>query len=569
MNYECDVLILGAGAAGIGAARQLLEDSEKNASTYTLKVVVLEARDRIGGRTWTSDELRLCGGSPELDHGGKWIHGGDSSTANPMTELAARYQIPTMAWNDDNNIDDFRKKKRRCGNIKRVVVNAESSGEKMKSVVPSREAETASKRLYKQLCQMGRGSLIAPLKNNLSVETSYKDCLLEIANKEMPGKSFAEWLEAKTRNTLVAAENPIKKVTPLLIAETIALLRHRVYHCLESYEGCRLDEGSLLHTMAGTILPGGNADVAGGYGKLVQTLATSVSMDIRFGHRVLSIDRTSSVEQLRDDNPQGVVVVCEAEEEGSKSEKRFVARLGCIVTLPLGVLQSSVANPKVRGPVFVPPLPGMLLGAIDRLGVCLMNKIEMLFPSQWWPDGTGFLTIASENGNANDFPLGNMPWSHWIVEEDDPPILVCYATGVFAERIETMTNEEIETEGVEALRLAFLDDVMDNDHCNTTHGIAYIPDPVRTHVTRWRSDPFARGSWTVFKAGTKGMEDVHAFQQFNSKQRGVGNLYFAGEHTCDGSVDGLDIGTVHGAYLSGTLAAKELLVHSRTKSANS
>ena len=42
MTDESDILIVGAGAAGLAAAREL--------SFSKLSVVVLEARDRIGGR---------------------------------------------------------------------------------------------------------------------------------------------------------------------------------------------------------------------------------------------------------------------------------------------------------------------------------------------------------------------------------------------------------------------------------------------------------------------------------------------------------------------------------------
>ena len=69
MAEHCDVLIIGAGAAGIGAARQLLGDGGATASP---RVVVLEARHRAGGRAWSSDELRC---RLELDHlCGEWIH---------------------------------------------------------------------------------------------------------------------------------------------------------------------------------------------------------------------------------------------------------------------------------------------------------------------------------------------------------------------------------------------------------------------------------------------------------------------------------------------------------------
>lgn len=67
------VIVIGAGLAGLSAARDL--------QAAGADVVVVEARDRIGGRIWTSHHW------PDLpmDLGASWIHGVEG---NPLTELA-------------------------------------------------------------------------------------------------------------------------------------------------------------------------------------------------------------------------------------------------------------------------------------------------------------------------------------------------------------------------------------------------------------------------------------------------------------------------------------------------
>lgn len=65
------VLVLGAGVAGLAAAQQL--------QAAGAEVIVLEARDRIGGRTTT-----LVREGFSLDLGASWIHG---LRDNPLTEL--------------------------------------------------------------------------------------------------------------------------------------------------------------------------------------------------------------------------------------------------------------------------------------------------------------------------------------------------------------------------------------------------------------------------------------------------------------------------------------------------
>ena len=76
-----DVIVVGAGAAGLAATRTLTERG--------LSVVALEARDRIGGRAWTDSETF---GVP-FDRGCAWLHSGD---VNPWRPIAARLGLTVI-----------------------------------------------------------------------------------------------------------------------------------------------------------------------------------------------------------------------------------------------------------------------------------------------------------------------------------------------------------------------------------------------------------------------------------------------------------------------------------------
>ena len=79
MGESYDVLVIGAGPAGISAARALQEAG--------VSFVVLEARSRVGGRAFSSDSL---GANRILDHGARWIHGScaDNSMVKKVAEMS-------------------------------------------------------------------------------------------------------------------------------------------------------------------------------------------------------------------------------------------------------------------------------------------------------------------------------------------------------------------------------------------------------------------------------------------------------------------------------------------------
>jgi monoamine oxidase len=71
---DVDVAVVGAGAAGIGAARRLC-------AAGGVSVLVLEARQRVGGRVHT-----IAPAGFPLDRGAEWLHSADR---NPLSPIAA------------------------------------------------------------------------------------------------------------------------------------------------------------------------------------------------------------------------------------------------------------------------------------------------------------------------------------------------------------------------------------------------------------------------------------------------------------------------------------------------
>ena len=75
---EFDIAIIGAGAAGLAAGSE--------AQRQSLSFVLLEAKDRIGGRAHTESHSL---GFP-FDHGCHWLH---SASINPHREAADRFGV--------------------------------------------------------------------------------------------------------------------------------------------------------------------------------------------------------------------------------------------------------------------------------------------------------------------------------------------------------------------------------------------------------------------------------------------------------------------------------------------
>ncbi|WP_437285519.1 flavin monoamine oxidase family protein [Sorangium sp. So ce406] len=257
------------------------------------------------------------------------------------------------------------------------------------------------------------------------------------------------------------------------------------------------EEISLYYWDWGPRFDGPNVLFPQGYDRVTATLGSQ--LDVRTGHVAL---------QIRHDAAGVTVLTDQGDFEGDYA----------VVTLPLGVLKAAAVR-------FEPPLPAEKQGAIDRLGMGVLNKVVLRFPHAFWSDA-GVLYLGYIAQNAGEWST-NMSFH----EVDGRPTLVCFNTASHARDLEQMSDEAIIAAGMGVLRTMFG---------------ANIPDPESWLVTRWFRDPYARGSYSYMPPGAT--PDDH-----DELARPAGRLHFAGEATHKGHAS-----TVHGAYLSGVRAAQEI-----------
>ncbi|UCH24293.1 MAG: FAD-dependent oxidoreductase [Trueperaceae bacterium] len=247
-------------------------------------------------------------------------------------------------------------------------------------------------------------------------------------------------------------------------------------------------------------LPGGDLLLyGGGYNRLTDQLAQG--LEIRLNAAVTRIDYGGD----------GVVLTT-----GHGVERCERA----ILTLPLGVL-------KMGSIEFAPALPKHKSAAIERLGMGRYEKLALRFPRRFWP-----LTPHRFNYLSGEPPELFASWlnlAHYMGE----PVLMAYFGGERADHMNALADDALIEGAMVALEVMFG---------------ARVPAPEAFVRSRWRGDPFARGSYSFAKVGALQGDRRELAQGLQGK------LFFAGEATHPHY-----FGTVHGAYETGVRAAWEVL----------
>jgi len=265
----------------------------------------------------------------------------------------------------------------------------------------------------------------------------------------------------------------------------------------EISDGARLEEVSARYSNEYKENSGGDHLVVGGYDTIAHHLAKG--LDIKTNVAVHKVDHSGP--RIRIETNHGTL---EADR--------------VVVTAPLGVLQA-------RKIAFVPALPDRKQTAIDRMGMGLINKIALRFPKPFWPRNAQVIGYAGSR-------RGQYPLFVNLLHYSNQPVLVCLVPPNFENALENLKPLSAQAGVLEVLRKMFG---------------SSVPEPESLLQTRWKSDPWSMGSYSFAKVGATGEDRDQLAAPID------GRLFFAGEAT-----QRTMYSTVHGAYLSGCRAAREI-----------
>lgn len=240
--------------------------------------------------------------------------------------------------------------------------------------------------------------------------------------------------------------------------------------------------------------------MAGGYASIVRVLARG--LDIRLNANVTRIAFAGDQLEVR------------------TADGQTLSASHVVVTVPLGVLKASHIE-------FCPPLPPAKQQAINRLAMASFEKVVLRYDRKFWPPGSSSYIAADEEGGWGEF-------TDMTLAAGGAPTLVCLTGGRFStEQRARMSDAEILAQVTDIAKILFQ--------------LTELPPLLGYVVTRWWHDPFSHGSYSYVPVGAS-QRDMDVLARTVDRR-----LLFAGEATCSAFHS-----TAHGAVKSGLRVAREL-----------
>jgi len=437
-RFEADVLIIGAGVAGLAAAGKLSQGG--------LRVLVLEARDRVGGRVLT---IHPPGFENAVELGAEFVHGRPPETFELI-----------------NSAD-----------LRAVKIEGQPFCSNEQAIVKCDFWERIEK-------------VLEAMKKNASPQESFDDFVRQLQDPEISEED-----------------------------KQAACMYVRGFHAAHPEE---ISVQSLIEGIEAEEKIDGDSQfrLPQGYDHLVAALTQKLSDGAKpqlntVVTRVKWKPGSVEVDAVRNAHTQVTI---------------SVPRL--LSTLPLGLIQEKDPGNGIVN--FAPPLSEKER-PLSRLRVGHVIRVSITFRRRFWAEmkaeGQSLAKMSFLFSRDSDFPT----W--WPFAPLDVPLLTGWAPADTAERLSSLSNDEICERALRSLARVFHRPV---EQCRKELLHAY------TH--NWQRDPYSRGAYSYVAQGGSDTQREFAAPIANT-------LFFAGEAT---NFVGHH-GTVHGAIASGYRAAGEIL----------
>ncbi|MBN3314364.1 KDM1B demethylase, partial [Atractosteus spatula] len=515
------VIVIGAGASGLAAACQL--------QNFGMQVVVLEARDRIGGRVWDDKSLGLVVG-----RGAQIVNG---CINNPIALMCEQLGIKMHKLGErcdliqeggrgtDPSIDkrmdfhfnaildvvsEWRKDK--------TQLQDAPLGEKIQEVYKAfiHESEIQFSELEEKVLQFHLSNLEFACGSNLQQVSArswdHNEFFAQFTGDHtLLTRGYSSVINKLSDGLDIRLQTPVQavdysgdevKVTSsdgtqwiaqkVLVSVPLALLQKNVLQFNPPLPERKL---KAIHSLGAGVIE-----------KIALQFPyrfwdSKIQGADFFGHLPPSSDKRGLFGVFYDMDPQ------------------------VLVSVPLALLQKNVLQ-------FNPPLPERKLKAIHSLGAGVIEKIALQFPYRFWDS-----KIQGADFFGHLPPSSDKRGLFGVFYDMDPQgkhgILMSVITGDAVSIIRDMEDKQVAEFCMSILRELFKEQE--------------VPDPMKYFVTRWSQDMWSQMAYSFVKTGGSGeaydiiAEDIQ------------GKVFFAGEATNRHFPQ-----TVTGAYLSGVREASKI-----------
>ena len=508
-----NVIIIGAGIAGLSAACHLNKNNVKD-------VVILEARDRIGGRLYPFSLTRSKssqGNNPNNDTnedgfsqddfiiqlGAQWIHG--ASMENPLFKHCKENGLLDDENEDVNGVSGDLD----AGRFEDMRVY--SSGGKLTETnvveLGSKIYETAMKDTEQRFRSRHENLDVVEAK---SLE-EYYDELVE------------EQLDNIKENT---TKEDVKNIETFLSG---CKLLYTHYSCDEMYK---------INAELYCSVPEAPGDDVGVPLNLLKSMADTLERNrIKLNHVVKIIKWKNSNAKNISDSKDDVILEIECADGIHEFQAQYV-----ICTLPIGVLKHTHTE------MFIPPLPKDKSDAIENIGAGQVAKYFVEWDTCWRKnkekDASIMLAWSEEElKGKRDFPddwVRGITQFYPIQSSGDTYMMICWIGGDCAAIADTLHDDDV-IQGVGETLRRFLND-------------KHITNPNRLFRQCWTTDEFALGGYSYPKLNAHWNDIPNLSAPLIDERTKKPLVLFAGEATHP-----IFWSFLHGAQESGIEKAKAVI----------